>query len=93
MRFDETVAMRWRILPDRSPLLARTLGRSCADRFQNKEAAAAMPELEEAVSMGEKFLATDDANLKSFRESLARCKAVLAGGAEPAKPDAKPGGG
>ena len=43
--------------------------------------------------MGEKFLAADDAYLKGFRESLAKCKTALAGGAEPAKPDAKPGGG
>ena len=38
---------------------------------------AALPELEEAVEMGEKFLASGDPDLVKCREALAKCKAAL----------------
>jgi hypothetical protein len=50
--------------------------------------------------MAQKFLKPDDTQLAEYRETLATCKAVLAGravdgsgGAVPAKPDEKRGGG
>ena len=53
------------------------------------DAAAALPELEEAVAMAEKFLPPEHPHLKKYRETLARCRAALA---EQGKPDAKGGG-
>ncbi len=91
--WDEAIAMLRKNSPDGSAILARTLWRSGSARVENKDAAAALPELEEAVAMAEKFLKPNDKQLKAYRETLAGCKAAMAGGAEPAKPDAKGGGG
>lgn len=97
--FDEAVAMLRQDSPGGSPLLARILWRSGSARLDNKDYATALTELQEAVSMGEKVLpppAADHPQLKEYRETLAKCTAALegekAGGAEPAKPDAKGGG-
>ena len=46
-------------------------------------------ELVEAVAMAEKFLPAEHANLKEYRETLSKCKAAMAEGAEQSKPDAK----
>ncbi len=93
--FDEAIALLRKGSPDGSALLARTLWRSGAARLENKgggDNAAALADLEEAVAMGEKVLPAENAHLKEYRETLARCKAAIAGGAEPAKPNAKGGG-
>ena len=77
--WDEAIAMLRKSSPDGSALLARVLWRSGGARLENHDAAAALPELEEAVSMSQKFLKSDDKQLEKFRETLAKCKAELAG--------------
>ena len=42
--------------------------------------------------MGEKLLPAEHAHLKEYRQTLAACKAAIAGAAEPGKPDAQGGG-
>jgi CRISPR/Cas system type I-B associated protein Csh2 (Cas7 group RAMP superfamily) len=79
--------------PDGSALLARVLWRSATARLENKDNAAALQELEQAVAMAEKTLPAEHADLKRFRETLAKCKATMAGEAEQANPDADTGGG
>jgi len=91
--WDEAIPMLRKNSPDGSANLARVLWRSGSARLENKDAAAALPELQEAVAMAEKHLKPDDKQIKEYSETLAKCKAALAGGAEPAKPDAKGGGG
>ncbi len=91
--WDEAIPILRKNSPDGSPNLARVLWRSGSARLENKDAAAALAELQEAVAMDEKFLKPEDKQLREYRETLAKCKAALAGGAEPAKPDAKGGGG
>jgi tetratricopeptide (TPR) repeat protein len=91
--WDEAIPILRKNSPDGSPNLARVLWRSGSARLENKDAAAALAELQEAVAMGEKFLKPEDKQLREYRETLAKCKAALAGGVEPAKPDAKGGGG
>ncbi|HLP85714.1 MAG TPA: serine/threonine-protein kinase [Phycisphaerales bacterium] len=98
--WDEAIAMLRNSSPDGSAQLARALWRSGSARLENHEAAAALPELEEAASMAQKFLKPDDTQLAECRETLAKCKEVLAGrgvdgsgGAVPAKPDENRGGG
>ena len=90
--FDEAITILRNGSPNGSAMFARMLWRSGSARLENKDPAAALAELEEAVSMGEKVLPADHQHLREYRETLAACKAALAGGAEPAKPDAKGGG-
>ena len=90
--FDQAVAMLRRFSPDGSPVMARVLWCSGSARFENEaggDAAAALPELEEAVAMAEKSLPPEHLHLEKYRETLARCRAALA---ERGKPDAKEGG-
>jgi tetratricopeptide (TPR) repeat protein len=88
--FDQAVAMLRRCSPDGSPMLARVLWCSGRARFENKgDAAAALPELDEAVAMAEKFLLPEHMHLEEYRETLARCRAALT---EQGKLDAKDGG-
>ena len=82
---DQAVAMLRRLTPDGSPQLACALAYSGSVRV---DAAVALPELEEAVAMAERFLPPDHPHLKDYREVLAMCRAVLA---ERGKPDAKEG--
>jgi eukaryotic-like serine/threonine-protein kinase len=91
--WDEAIPILRKNSPDGSANLARVLWRSGSARLENKDAAAALPELQEAVAMAEKHLKPDDKQIKEYSETLAKCKAALAGGAEPAKPDAKGDGG
>ncbi len=84
--WDEAIGMLRKNSPDGSATLARALWRSGAARLENKDNAAALADLEEAVAMGEKFLKPDDKQLKEIRETLTKCKAVLA---EQGEPDAK----
>jgi serine/threonine protein kinase/tetratricopeptide (TPR) repeat protein len=88
--FDRALSILRRGSPNGSPLLARLLWRSASARLENKDAATALPELEEAVTMAEKLLPPEHPQLKEYREMLAKCKAALA---EQGKPDAKGGGG
>ena len=84
--FDGALAILRRVSPEGSPLLARVLWQSASARLDNKgeeDAAAALPELEEAVAMAEKFLKPEHPHLKEYRETLAKCEAALA---EPGKP-------
>ncbi len=77
--WDEAIAMLRKISPDGSALLARALWRSGTARLENKDAAAALPELEAAAAMAEKFLKPEDNQFTEYRETLAKCKAALAG--------------
>jgi serine/threonine protein kinase/tetratricopeptide (TPR) repeat protein len=91
--FDQAVAMLLRSSPDGSPMRARVLWCSGSARFENGDggdAAAALPELEEAVAMAEKLLPPEHPHLMGYRETLAKCRTALA---EQEKPDAKGGGG
>jgi serine/threonine protein kinase/Tfp pilus assembly protein PilF len=90
--WDEAIAMLRQGSPNGSPLLARVLWRSGSARLENKDAAAALPELEEAVAIGERVLPAEHPQLNEYRTTLANCKAAIAGGAKPAKPDTKGGG-
>ena len=74
--FDAAIAMLRRLPDGASPLLD-ILGRSAGARLDNKEHAAALPELEEAVAMAERMLPPASLRLKTYREALARCKAAL----------------
>jgi hypothetical protein len=71
-------------------LLARVLWHPGTARLESKDLVAALPELEEAVVMAEKYLPVDHPQRKEYRETLAKCKAALA---EQAKPDTKHAGG
>ncbi len=84
--WDEAIALLRQGSPGGSPLLVRILWRSGTARLENKDHAAALAELEEAVAMGGQMLPADHAHLKEYRETLAQCKAALA---EQGKPDAK----
>lgn len=72
--------------PNGSALLARVLWLSGSARLENKDAAAALPELQEAVAMAENHLKPDDKQIKEYSETLAACRAALA---ERGEPDAK----
>jgi serine/threonine protein kinase len=88
--WDEAISLLRDGAPDGSALLARTLWRSGSARLENVDATAALPELEEAVSMAEKYLPADHPHLTEHRETLTECKAALA---ELAEPGAKDDGG
>ena len=62
----------------------------CTPQPVTEDAAAALPELEEAVTMAEKFLRPGHSHLMEYRDTLAKCKAALAG---QGKPDGTGGGG
>jgi serine/threonine protein kinase len=88
--WDEAITILRTSTPDGSALLARLLWRSGSARLESKteaDAAAALPELEAAAAMAEKFLPADHPHLKEYRQTLAACKAALAAHASP---DAKP---
>jgi tetratricopeptide (TPR) repeat protein len=78
--FDQAVAMLRRLSPDASPMLARTLARAGSARFDDGrgDAAAALPDLEEAVLIAEELLPPEHPHLAQYRASLAKCRAVLA---------------
>ena len=76
--FDEAVTILRRLQPEGSPIFARILWRSASARLDNKDADAALPELEEAVAMAEKFLKPEHPYLTEYRETLAKCRAALA---------------
>jgi eukaryotic-like serine/threonine-protein kinase len=84
--FDEAIAMLRESSSNGSALLARVLWRSGSARLENKDLAAALAELEEAVAMAAKTLPPDHPQLKEYRETLAKCKAAMAG---QGTPDAK----
>ncbi len=75
--WDEAIAMLRNGSPNGSASFARVLWRSGSARLDNKDAAAALPELEEAAAMAEKLLKPEDPQLKEYREALAKCKAAL----------------
>ncbi len=89
--WDEAIAMLRRSSPEGSARLARVLWRSATARLENRDNDAALAELEEAVAMAEKTLPAEHADLKRYRETLAKCKAAIAGGADTAKPEAEGG--
>ena len=76
--FDKALAMLRRLSPEGSPVFARILWRSASARLDNKDAAAALPELEEAVALAEKFLPPEHPYLKEYRETLAKCREAIA---------------
>jgi tetratricopeptide (TPR) repeat protein/tRNA A-37 threonylcarbamoyl transferase component Bud32 len=76
---DEAVAMLRRLSPGGSIHLVNTLLRSGLARLDdNHDAAAALPELEEALRTAEAVLAPDASELDECRAALARCRAALA---------------
>jgi eukaryotic-like serine/threonine-protein kinase len=76
--FDEALATLRAGSPDGSALLARVLWRSGTSRLDGNQALAALPELEEAVLMAQRYLKPQDPQLAEYRETLAKCKALLA---------------
>jgi len=50
--------------------------------LESNDAAAALPKLEEAAAMGGKVLPAENGQLKEYRETLGRCRAVLGGGSK-----------
>ncbi len=76
--WDEAIPMLRKISPNGSPNLARVLWRSGSARLETKDYAAALAELEEAAAMAEIVLAPDHAHLKEYRETLAKCRAMMA---------------
>ncbi len=91
--WDEAIALLRR--GKESPLMARVLWRSGEARLENGDAAAALPELEEAVAMAERLLPrtgsgpADSKDLDEFRPTLERCRAVVK---EQAQPEGNGGG-
>lgn len=75
--FDNAVGMRRRLTPTGSPDLASVLWRSGSARLDAQGAAAALPELEEALAMAESFLPPDHPQLKEYRDTLAKCKSMI----------------
>jgi serine/threonine protein kinase/Tfp pilus assembly protein PilF len=77
--WDEAIAILRQGSPRGSAPLAHVLWRSGLSRLNDKDPAAALPELEEAVAMAEKNGVPDvDRQLKLYRETLAQCRADLA---------------
>ncbi len=76
--WDEAVVILRQGSPNGSPDLARLLWRSGTARLENKDLAAALTELGEAVAMAEKLLPADHPHLKEYRETLTSCKAAMA---------------
>jgi serine/threonine protein kinase/tetratricopeptide (TPR) repeat protein len=76
--WDEAIVIQRRIAPNGSPDLARLLWRSGTARLENKDLAAALTELEEAVAMAERALPADHPHVKEYRETLAICVAAMA---------------
>ena len=75
--FDKAMATLRRQSPGGSPLLARVLWLSASARLENQDAAAALPELEEAIAMAEKFLKSEHPHLQEYRATLAKCREAL----------------
>jgi len=75
--FDEWVAMERRMNPNGSPTVARALWRSANARLENKDAAGALPEYEEVVTMAEQKLPADHPFQKEYRDALAKCREAL----------------
>jgi tetratricopeptide (TPR) repeat protein len=89
---DQAIAMLRRCSPGDSPRLASFLWHSGRARFEDEpggDAAAALPDFEEAVAIAEESLPPEHPHIAKYRETLARCRAALA---EQGKPDAKEGG-
>lgn len=75
--FDASVAMLRRLSPDGSVLLARVLWRSANTHLGSEDAAAALPELEEAVAMAEKFLPAGHPHIQEYRDTLGQCRELI----------------
>ena len=76
--WDEAIPMLRKNSPNGSALRSRVLWRSGSTRLENKDATAALPELEEAAAMAEKFVKPEGKQLKEYRQTLAKCKAAVA---------------
>jgi len=76
--FDRALAILKQATPEGSPIVARVLWFSGKARLENGDPAAALPELEEAVSMGERLLPPDHESLGDYRRTLADCRGMLA---------------
>jgi hypothetical protein len=57
--------------------MASVLWQSGTARLEQHDARSALLELEEAVSLGEKFLSAGEPRLAEYRETLATCRALL----------------
>jgi tetratricopeptide (TPR) repeat protein len=90
---DEAIAMLRRCPHDVAAMLARMLWYSGRARLENKsgaDAAAALPEVEEAVAIADQVLSPDHPHLEAYRATLAKCRAALE---EEDKADRKEGAG
>lgn len=76
--WDQAIAIVRQSSPDGSQDLARVLWRSGTARLENHDLAAALAELEEAVTMAEKVLPADHAHLREYQETLVKCRAAMA---------------
>ncbi len=74
--FDEAVAILRR-LPGGNVPLCDALWRSGRARLEREDAARALPELEEAVSLAEKELRSGSPRIEQYRATLTQCKAAL----------------
>jgi serine/threonine protein kinase/tetratricopeptide (TPR) repeat protein len=74
---DEAVAMMRRLTPAGSVRLAQALWYSGRAHLDDGDAAAALPELEEAVTIAAERLSAESPDLASYKDTLARCHAAL----------------
>ncbi len=72
--FDASIAMMRKLWPKGNDSLAGALWRSGSARMKSEGPAAALKELEEAVSMGEKVFDAEDPQLKLLKDTLAKCR-------------------
>ena len=75
--WNEAIEMLRKGSPNGSAALARLLWRSGTGRLENKDAVSALPELEEAVTMAERFLPAGHPQLKEYRETLDQCRDAI----------------
>lgn len=75
---DEAVAMLRRLSSGGSSHLVNSLVQSGLARLDDGDAAAALPELEEALSMAEAILSPEASELDRCRAALVRCQKALA---------------
>ncbi len=75
----EQLSALWRLFQVGWEMLRLSvLRRSGTARLENKDFAAALAELDEAVAIGERVLPADHAHLTEYRETLAQSKAAMA---------------
>ena len=77
--FDDAIARLRAANPEGSGGLARALWRSGCARMENDDLEGALRDLEECVTLSERFIPADHPHLAEHRESLEACRARIAG--------------